>query len=144
VVLSALAAGCASNENERAPEACRVTSAVYLQALQAAPGDVRLEGGTPISACLVPAQEGGELAQVGGEMVVAATKLNAEARQDPSGTGPVQLGYLIGAVSRGADSIHADLVRRLNSAARFSPDQVQSADFERQFGRGYAAGHRSG
>jgi len=57
----------------------------------------------------------------------------------------VQLGYLIGAVARGADAIHTDLARRLNAAARFSQTGgTLPASFERAFGRGYAAGHSSG
>jgi hypothetical protein len=120
-----------------------VSSDEYLRALEAAPGEVQLEG-TPISECLTPSQEGGELARVGEEMVVAATALNAEAREDPDGAAAVRLGYLIGAATEGADAIHADLVRRLNSAANFNPDQLQPTEFQRDFGRGFAAGQESG
>jgi hypothetical protein len=116
-----------------------------MRALERAPGEVRLGGTTPISACLVSEQEAGELANVGQEMIVAATRLNAEARQDPEGEASVQLGYLIGAVAKGADAIHTDLVRRLNAAARFSESGgTLPAGFERAFGRGYTAGQRSG
>ena len=140
-----LIAGCGSDTNDEAPAACLATNQGYLRALQQAPGDVRLAGSTPISACLVPEQEAGQLANVGQEMIVAATKLNAQAREDPSGAASVQLGYLLGAVAKGADAIHTDLVRRLNSAARFSETGgTLPAGFERAFGRGYAAGQRSG
>ncbi len=71
--------------------------------------------------------------------MVAATTLNAEAREDPGGPAAVRLGYLIGAATEGADAIHADLVRRLNSAANFSPEQLQPTEFQRDFGRGFAA-----
>ena len=139
-------AGCSSQEDEETPSACLSSSAGYLQALRTAPGEVRLEGETPISDCLTPEQEGGQLAEVGSTMIEAATRLNGEARADPSGEATVQLGYLTGAVGRGADSIHADLVRRLNAAARFSPggSGLLSAEFERTFGQGYAAGNESG
>jgi hypothetical protein len=140
-----LVAGCGTKQNDEAPAACLVGNEAYLMALESAPGEVRLAGTTPISECLVPEQDAGQLANVGHEMIIAATKLNAEARRDPGGPATVQLGYLIGAVSRGADSIHTDLVRRLNSAARFSrAGGILSAGFERAFGRGYAAGHASG
>jgi hypothetical protein len=140
-----LAAGCGAKQEEQAPAACLASSDAYLRALQAAPGQVHLGGGTLISDCLVPSQEGGQLANIGQQMIVAATKLNAQARQDPGGAATVQLGYLLGAVSKGADPIHADLIRRLNSAARFSETGgTLSAGFERAFGRGYAAGHQSG
>ena len=141
-VLGAALGGC-SSEEEATPKACLVGSDAYLIALEAAPGEVRLEG-TPISECLIPSQEGGELARVGEQLVIAATELNGQARQDPGGSAALQLGYLIGAVTEGADSIHADLVRRLNAAANFSPDQLQPTQFQRDFGRGFAAGQESG
>lgn len=141
---AALLAGCSSSEDEETPSACFAGSAEYLSALEAAPGEVRLEGETPISDCLIPDQQGGELAQVGGEMVLAATELNRAARRDPTGDAAIQAGYLVGAVERGAEGIHADLVRRLNSAARYSPEGLLPAEFERTFGEGYAAGKESG
>ncbi len=138
-------AGCGADGNDEAAPACLATNQGYLRALQRAPGEVLLAGTTPISDCLVPEQDAGQLANIGREMIVAATKLNGEARGDPGGPAAVQLGYLIGAVSRGADSIHTDLVRRLNSAARFSETgRTLPASFERAFGRGYEAGRRSG
>jgi hypothetical protein len=144
-LLALAAAGCGTKQNDRAPAACLVTNEGYLRALQAAPGAVRLAGSTPISACLVPEQDAGQLANIGHELVIAATKLNAQARRDPAGAATVQLGYLIGAVGKGADPIHTDLVRRLNAAARFSRSGgTLPASFERAFGRGYAAGHASG
>src|SRR3954453_11531550 len=113
-------AGCGTKKNDLAPAACLATNQGYLSALERAPAEVRLAGSTPISDCLVPEQDAGQLANIGREMIVAATKLNAQARHDPSGPAPLQLGYLIGAIAKGADPIHTDLVRRLNSAARFS------------------------
>jgi hypothetical protein len=146
IVLAALAvAGCGMKQDDEAPTACLVTNEGYLRALEAAPGQVRLAGSTPISACLVPEQDAGQLANVGHEMVIAATKLNDRAREDPGGAASVQLGYLIGAISKGADPIHTDLVRRLNASARFSATGATlPASFERAFGRGYAAGRATG
>jgi hypothetical protein len=139
------ASGCGTKKNDLAPAACLVTNRGYLRALERAPAAVRLAGTTPISDCLVPEQDAGQLANIGREMVVAATKLNVEARGDPGGAAALQLGYLIGAVAKGADPIHTDLVRRLNSAARFSATGgTLPASFERAFGRGYAAGRASG
>lgn len=139
-----LIAGCGTKKNDLAPDACLVSNQGYLRALERAPGQVRLAGTTPISDCLVPEQDAGQLANIGHEMIVAATKLNAEARQG-SDAATLQLGYLTGAVSKGADAIHTDLVRRLNSAAQFSQSGgTLPASFQRAFGRGYAAGHSSG
>src|SRR4051812_35889703 len=78
-----LIAGCGSESNDEAPAACLTTNQGYLRALEQAPGEVRLAGTTPISACLVPEQDGGQLANIGQEMIVAATKLNAEATRNP-------------------------------------------------------------
>ena len=146
-VLIALTAatGCGAKKNDLAPAACMLSNRAYLRALERAPAEVRLAGTTPISSCLVPDQQAGQLADIGHEMVIAATKLNVEARRNPAGPAAVQLGYLLGAISKGADPIHTDLVRRLNAAARFSATGgALPASFERAFGRGYAAGHSSG
>lgn len=139
-----LAAGCSKSEPEDTPSACLAGSEAYLTALEAAPGEVRLEGETPISDCLVPEPSGGDLSETGRQMIKAATDLNAGARRDPTGPEAVRLGYLIGAVERGSDSAHADLVLRINTAARYSPRGLLPAEFERTFGEGYAAGLEAG
>ena len=145
MALGALMVGCGSSEEDTAPAACLATPAGYLTALDRVPEAIRLPGNVPISECLVPNQTGGQLGSVGHSMVITATRLNAEARRDPGGPASVELGYLIGAVSKGADPIHTDLVRRLNASARFSETGgTLPASFERAFGRGYAAGQRSG
>jgi hypothetical protein len=145
IVATLVVGGCGAKQDDTAPAACLATANGYLHALESAPGVVRLPGGVAISDCLVENQSGGQLANIGQSMVVAATRLNAAARRDPGGPAAVQLGYLLGAVSKGADPIHTDLVRRLNSAARFSETGgTLPASFERAFGRGYAAGHQSG
>jgi hypothetical protein len=144
LAIAALFAGCSSDEDTDAPSACLAGSAAYLEALPAAPGEVLLEGDAPISDCLTPDQEGGQLATIGEEMIAAATELNDAAQDDPSGPEALQLGYLVGAVERGSEGIHADLVRRLNTAARFSPEGLLPAEFERTFGEGYSAGLESG
>jgi hypothetical protein len=142
-----LLTACGSSGNDETPAACLSGSQTYLEALTAAPGQVRLKASTPISDCVVSGQDAGELATAGRSIVTAATKLNASAREDPGGSATVQLGYLVGAVQEGAGGtggIHADLVRRLDTAARFSPEGQLSAEFERAFGSGYAAGQADG
>jgi hypothetical protein len=146
VAMLAVVAGCSNSEPERAPVGCLSGPGAYLRALRAAPDEVRLQGGTAISECLTSAQEGGELANVGSDMVRAATELNQEALQGSSDAA-VQLGYLVGAAQRGAEEtggIHEDLIRRLNAAARYSRGGTPGAAFERSFGRGFAAGQESG
>jgi hypothetical protein len=145
LVAIALAAGCGGSDDEgETPQACGGTAAEYRAALASAPGDVALEDATPISDCLPAQQSSGDLAETGQILIATATDLNADARRNPTGPAAVQLGFLVGAIERGADSIHADLVRRVNSAARFSADGLLPAEFERTFGRGYSAGLESG
>ena len=145
VLAAALAvAGCSKSEAEDTPAACLEGADTYLAALRSAPAEVRLDGETPISDCLVPEPSTGDLTTAGQQMVKAATDLNAEARRDPTGPEAVQLGYLVGAVERGKDSAHNDLVLRINSAARYSPQGLLPASFERTFGEGYNAGLESG
>ena len=137
--------GCSSGDDDATPDACLGPARDYVEALEAAPGAVRLAGETPISECLVP---GHEPAELGESMIEAATELNAAARRDPSGEDTVRLGYLVGAVQRGAGEtggVHADLVRRLDAAARFAPKGGRlPVSFERAYGEGYAAGQESG
>jgi hypothetical protein len=141
------AAGCGS-QDESTPVACLEGPAAYEKALAAAPGEVLLGGETPISDCLVRNQQGGDLATVGEAMVTVATKLNAEARAEPGGDANLQLGYLLGAAGRGAsqsDGIHAELVRRLAAAARYSPDnRPLPPAFIRTYREGFDAGEARG
>lgn len=142
---TALIVSCGNSQDDQAPGVCLVGNEAYLRALEKAPEPVLLGSTTPISDCLVPQQSQGQLASIGEQMIVAATKLNNEARRDPAGPAAVELGYLLGAVSKGADPIHTDLVRRLNSSAHFSETGgALPASFERGFGRGYEAGRNSG
>src|SRR4051794_29068744 len=144
----ALAAfGCGS-QDESTPVACLEGAPAYEKALKDAPGEVLLGGKTPIGDCLARNQTAGDLARVGEAMVETATSLSAEAREEDGGDAAVQLGYLLGAAQRGADSsegIHTDLVRRLTVAARYAPDkQPLSPAFIRSYEAGYAAGRREG
>jgi len=140
-------AGC-GGPSDSTPVACLEGTTAYLRALERVPGEVRLRGGTPISACLVENQKGGDLATVGAAIVTAATKLNANARARPGGAANLRLGYLLGAAERGADGtegIHAELIRRLVAAARYSPDgKPLPGAFYRAYRSGYAAGRDDG
>jgi len=149
IVSSALMvlAGC-GNTDSSTPVACLEGADAYLTALERAPGEVKLSGETPISGCLTENQTGGDLATVGIAMVAAATKLNAEARARPGGSANLRLGYLLGAAQRGAEGtsgIHADLIRRLAAAARYSPDgRPLPVAFLRTYREGFDAGEARG
>ena len=139
--------GCGGTDDST-PVACLEGELVYLDALEAAPGVVELDGTTPISDCLGENQAGGDLAEVGATMLSAATELNAEARAEPGGAANVQLGYLLGAAQRGADEsegIHDELVRRLAAAARYNPgDRPLPPAFRHAYRRGFDAGLQRG
>ena len=143
----AFAAGCGS-QDDPTPVACLEGAATYEKALDAAPGEVRLQGETPIGACLARNQKAGDLARVGEALVETATKLNAEARAQPGGSAAVQLGYLLGAAERGSEEsegIHSDLVRRLTVAARYAPGgQPLTEEFLAAYREGFEAGLESG
>ena len=146
--VAALAAAGCGKEDDGAPVACLDGAGAYIGALGDAPGEVKLSGEVPISDCLAENQTGGELASVGLAMLEATTKLNADAREDPGGEANLELGYLLGAAQRGAeqtDGIHAELIRRLSAAARYSLDnQPLPPVFMRTYKEGFDAGQANG
>lgn len=144
---TALATGC-GEPSDSTPAACLEGGRAYLAALRDAPGAVELHGGVPIGDCLAKNQKPGDLATVGGALVEAATRLNAEARAHPGGGANVELGYLLGAAQRGSsrtEGIHAELIRRLAVAARYSPDgRPLPTAFLRAYREGFDAGEARG
>jgi hypothetical protein len=146
IPLVLLVAGCGSSDGGDTPAACLAGPAFYLKALQAAPGPVRLAGETPISDCLVEDQSAGDLADLGQSLVRVATLLSAAAQRDPGGQQTLRLGYLVGAVEKGASEtsgIHTDLVRRIEASARYLKSRGTSS-FDLAYARGYAAGRGGG
>jgi len=147
VALSLAGAGC-GEPGDSTPVACLEGTGAYVRALADAPGAVKLRGETPIGDCLAENQQAGDLATVGTALVAAATRLNAEARAEPGGDANLQLGYLLGAAEHGAqdtNGIHADLIRRLIAAARYSPDNGPlPPSFLRAYREGFDAGEAHG
>jgi len=139
--------GCGET-SDSTPVACLEGSGAYVKALGDAPGVVKLGGETLISECLAENQQAGDLATVGTALLAAATRLNAEARAEPGGDANLRLGYLLGAAQRGAEStdgIHAELIRRLSAAARYSPDnRPPPAAFLSTYREGFDAGEARG
>jgi hypothetical protein len=85
------------------------------KALAKAPGSVRVEG-TKLSDCFTRGANPAEIQQVGVVFVAAAEQLAARARAKPHSPAALQLGYLIGAVRRGAahtQGIHYETQRRV-------------------------------
>jgi hypothetical protein len=143
----ALVIGCGSSDDST-PTACLEGAEAYQQALSAAPGEVLLGDETLISECLTRNQSSGDLTRVGEALIETATELNAKARAEPGGDANLQLGYLLGAVERGAEEsegIHSDLVRRLVVAARFVPGkQASPPGVLPTYSEGFEAGHSGG
>jgi hypothetical protein len=145
--LAAVALGC-GEKDDSTPVACLEGTVTYEKALADAPGEVLLEGETPISECFVRNQTTGDLTRVGEALIAAATELNAGARVEPGGPANLQLGYLVGAAERGAEEsegIHTDLVRRLTVAARFAPGKEPlPEEFLATYREGFDAGRSGG
>jgi hypothetical protein len=140
-------AACGSSE-ATTPTACFEGAATYEKALTEAPGEVRVNGETLISECFAERQEGGDLAQVGEALVEVATRLDAEAREDPGGKANLELGYLLGAATAGAEGtqgIHENLLRRLEVVTRYTPgEQALSPRFTKTYREGFDAGKETG
>jgi hypothetical protein len=142
-----LLAACGSSE-PTTPTACFEGAAAYEKALADAPGEVRIDGETLISECFAERQGGGDLAQVGEALVETATRLDAEARAEPGGSANLELGYLLGAATAGAEAtqgIHANLLRRLEATAQYAPGgQALPPRFARTYREGFDAGKGQG
>jgi hypothetical protein len=147
LIALALGVGCGSADDST-PVACLEGPEAFERALSAAPDEVLLEGETLISECLARNQSSGDLTRIGEALIETATKLNAEARAEPGGDANLQLGYLLGAVERGAEEsegIHSDLVRRLVVAARYVPGkQASPPGFLPTYSEGFDAGRTGG
>lgn len=141
-------AACGSDEGSETSAACLGGPDAYVEAVRGAPDDVRLAGEVRISDCLAEGQSAGELGSVGEAMITAATRLNSDALQTPDQRTAVELGYLVGAIERGAEStggIHEDLLRRVEAAAGFTGQaELPAGSFRASFEQGLAAGRESG
>jgi hypothetical protein len=135
------AAGCGADDRPL-PSACATGPRPAVRALHTAPGPVRLAGGTKLSSCVERARSEADIQTVGAVFTrIADTLAGAMPRSDEAA---VQLGYLIGAVRKGArhtNGIHDELVRRVEQAIGIggAPPPRRAA-----FDRGLAAGERTG
>lgn len=133
-LLAALAlAGCSREDEATLPAACRLGADAVRAALVAAPAPVKLEGGTALSDCLTRTSEQADVLLVGETYLTTAAGLADEGKA-------LQLGYLLGAVRRGAgetQGIHDEIVRRLEQEAGRVDDRAALR-------RGERAGRESG
>ena len=119
VILALAAAGCGSSEPAPVPLACTGEAATIARALERAPADVTLADGTRLSRCVrLAAHRDGDLQTLGLTFTQTADALRARAETDP--VAALRLGYLVGAVRRGAaqtPGLAAQLARRLEQLA---------------------------
>jgi hypothetical protein len=142
LLMAALLAGCGRDTAGTLPAACRFPNGpgAVRAALARAPGEVRLDG-TPLSKCLVREADASDVQSVGAVYVDTASGLASRVRAAPHSAAAVQLGYLVGAVRRGASKtagIHYELQRRVE--AELSGIDTHSPEFS----RGERAGEASG
>jgi len=113
VVCCAVLGGC-SDEPEKLPLVCLEGEHAYQQALRAAPGEVRLQGDTPISDCVRRGSSQADAQNVGVLLLrVADREVAALPRSDAAAQ---RLGFLVGATRRGAErtnGLQIELARRL-------------------------------
>jgi hypothetical protein len=141
-VLTLAACGPGGSEDVPVSTACMDGAAPVAEALRAAPGEVRLADGTPLSACVDHATTDAELQNVGASLTNAAEDLELRAPTDERAA--LELGYLVGAARRGAgasSALQAELVRRLERSA--SLDGAAPAS-RRAVQRGLEAGEARG
>jgi hypothetical protein len=133
--------GCGKEKHHLAP-VCVADEQTILRALVRAPGQVTLPGGVRLSACVDDARSDAELQNLGFIYGNVARRLAERVRG--SDRAATQLGYLIGAVRRGAahsNGIHAELVRHLEQVTGIDgPPAAHRAAYR----RGLTAGERRG
>jgi hypothetical protein len=131
-------AGCRESETTYPPECSNGPRAVRTALAQAPDGEVAIEGTVKLSDCLVPSNDAGPLASFGGSVMAVAPPLVERARRGDD-RALLELGYLYGALERGADSgVHNELV------FRFEQELVNVDRGSPAFRRGEAAGRERG
>jgi len=139
-----LLAGCGSSEREQVPVACLGEPVAISRALERAPASVRLADGTSLSDCVrAAANRDGDLQTLGSSLTQVADDLSASAAMDAQTA--LRLGYLVGAVRRGAlqtPGVAAQLARRVEQAASLDAGAPPAslAAWQRGVGLGEAGG----
>jgi hypothetical protein len=138
IAATAALGGC--GEPASVPAGCLAGPDAIAAALETAPEPVRLEG-TPISACVAAAGPAGQVEAVGGALVDVAARLADRVAHRHDSAAATRLGYLAGAVERGAGDppgVHAELLRRLDQ-------ELERVDARSPaYREGRSAGARSG
>ncbi|HKN94438.1 MAG TPA: hypothetical protein VJU60_08910 [Thermoleophilaceae bacterium] len=143
VLLVVLTVGCTRHSGaDPAPTACTDgTAGSRIAAIQAAlrraPAPVRLSDGTRISDCLAGDADSGDLQNVG-LMLLTLTQRLVDGKQDHRSL--LELGYLVGAVQRGAtrSQVDGEIERRIDQEV--TDAEARSSAFR----RGQRAGRANG
>jgi hypothetical protein len=140
-VVAALAAGCGAKHEDLA-DACVGSGRTMATALEDAPAAVRLEDGTRLSECVARAVDATDLENVGATITAVGARLARAAPRDDAAA--LRLGYLIGAVERGAATtagFQAELENRMRS---FLEDRALRGTRRAAMRRGRRAGRTRG
>ena len=147
VALTTLASSCSrTSGSEDVPSACTdgepsARVAALRSALSQAPGPVAFQDGTKISDCLAHDADSGDIQEVGSMLLTVTQQVIAGASGPHDGRALVELGYLEGAVHRGAakaQGVDGEIERRIQQ--EMSPVATGSAAFR----RGERAGRSGG
>jgi hypothetical protein len=137
LVLALAAGGCGAGQAKYPPECSDGPPALRSALAQAPDGDVAMSG-VKLSDCLVPSGDAGPLTVFGGAVIDVAARLADRAHAGDE-RAELELGFLRGALYRGADSgLHDDLLRRLDQ--ELLRVDVTSAAFRRGESAGRARG----
>jgi hypothetical protein len=140
LLAAAALAGCGREEEPKLPAACLLGPGDVGPALASAPGEVRVEG-TRLSDCVSRASDSSDIQTVGATYLAVAGDLVPRATAEPEGAEARQLGYLVGAVRKGAErtqGYNLEMVRRLEQEA--AALEARSA----AFAEGERAGRETG
>jgi hypothetical protein len=143
LALAALAA-CGGGDPPPLDAACTGPPQAIEQALARAPAPVTLDSGGRLSDCIARARSDADLQNAGAALTHVADDLAARAQRGDV-RAALGLGCLVGAARRGAartNGIHAELTRRMESAARVLADG--GPGLEAALRRGLRAGRATG
>jgi hypothetical protein len=126
-------------EERQMPAGCQAGPAAVAAGLRAAPGPVSVKGAR-LSQCLTRGSDSADVQQVSVDFLEVAAPLSDRARERPEGRAATQLGYLVGAVARGASrtqGIHETMLQRLRQ-------ETQGLEGSSAYARGERGGRRHG
>jgi hypothetical protein len=145
LALALAATGCGGSDAPPVDASCTASPGAIERALARAPAPVTLDSGTRLSDCVAGARTDADLQNAGLVLTRAADHLADRAQRGDAGAA-LDLGYLVGAARRGAartNGIHAELARRVESAARVLANG-RSANLAGALERGLRAGEATG